>query len=113
METPKIKTFSPELRKNFRKYSSIIQQTKTLNSLYIENIKTTKTNKNLHKTKQSFNREKYISDFSIENEIQSENNVCNLLIDTSLSNNENSFTKPFDTLTNERLQKMKEKMLFF
>lgn len=113
METPKIKTFSPELRKNFRKYSSIIQQTKTLNSLYIENIKTTKTNKNLHKTKQSFNREKYISDFSIENEIQSENNVSNLLIDTSLSNNDNSFTKPFDTLTNERLQKMKENMLFF
>lgn len=93
MATPQIKCIKP----SNRKYSTVIQEAKTLNSFYFENIKINTSNRN----KQSFNTSSNIvSEFSLES-INNERN----------SNDEGELNKRFDALTNDRLNEMKDRMI--
>lgn len=87
------------IRPSMRKYSSVLQEAKTLNSFYFENIKINTSIRN----KQSFNTSSNIvSEFSLESNIN-----------TNSENDESDMNKRFDALTNDRLNEMKNRMISY
>ena len=87
------------IRPSTRKYSSVLQEAKTLNSFYFENIKINTSIRN----KQSFNTSSNIvSEFSLESNIN-----------TNSENDESDMNKRFDALTNDRLNEMKNRMISY
>ena len=95
MATPEMKCIRPSVRK----YSSVLQEAKTLNSFYFENIKINTSIRN----KQSFNTSSNIvSEFSLEN-----------IVNTNSENDESDMNKRFDELTNDRLNEMKKRMITY
>lgn len=95
MATPQMKCIRPSTRK----YSSVLQEAKTLNSFYFENIKINTSIRN----KQSFNTSSNIvSEFSLESNIN-----------TNSENDESDMNKRFDALTNDRLNEMKNRMISY
>ena len=95
MATPQMKCIRPSMRK----YSSVLQEAKTLNSFYFENIKINTSIRN----KQSFNTSSNIvSEFSLESNIN-----------TNSENDESDMNKRFDALTNDRLNEMKNRMISY